>query len=315
MGEACRRIAAARLVKRFPSLLARVASGALHLTNLELLKEHFTAANVEELALAASHKTKREVQLLVARLAPKPDVPAAIAQLPPPAVVLPFVTPAATAPPVPPRIAPLSEDRYEVRFTAGTALRDKIERAKDLLRHRHPTGDLEAVMNRAFDALVTQLEKERTGASKRTQRKPRPTHTDHLPRAVRRAVFERDGERCSFVGAEGHRCSASGHLELDHTLSKALGGEATVANLRVRCRKHNLLHAEEVFGEAHVANKIHHRQHGSSPILETAKNGLVRMGFGVSDVRRVLRDLTTSRAPEPLPPIESLLREAITMLT
>jgi hypothetical protein len=33
-----------------------------------------------------------------------------------------------------------------------------------------------------------------------------------------------------------------------------------VSNLRVRCRAHNALHAEEVFGRAHIAAHIHFRQ-------------------------------------------------------
>ena len=310
-GEACRRIAAARLVKRFPSLLTRVESGALHLTNLELLSGLLTEVNVEQLAEAASGKTKREVQEIVARLAPRPDVPAAMTELPLPAEVLPFVTPI----PQPQRIAPLAENRYEVRFTADKVLRDKIERARDLLRHRHPNGDLAAVMQRAFDALIGQLEKERMGASKRPQRNPKPTRTDRVPRAVRREVFARDGERCTYVDAERNRCPATHHLELDHIESKARGGKATAANLRVYCRKHNRLHAEEDLGKTYVANKIDHRQQGSNPVFEATKRGLLHLGFGATETRRTLVHLAASHPSDPLPPVESLLREAITLLT
>ncbi|MDB5219174.1 MAG: hypothetical protein JWO86_7101, partial [Myxococcaceae bacterium] len=81
-GEAFRRIAAARLVKRFPSLLARIESGALHLTAVVLLREHFTETNVDELADAASGKTKRELEELLARRAPRPDVASMIRKLP-----------------------------------------------------------------------------------------------------------------------------------------------------------------------------------------------------------------------------------------
>ncbi len=82
----------------------------------------------------------------------------------------------------------------------------------------------------------------------------------HIPREVRRQVFERDGERCSYVDAEGNRCPASGFLELDHVHPKALGGTDDAANLRVRCRAHNRHYAEQVFGRQHVAARIHLRQ-------------------------------------------------------
>jgi hypothetical protein len=68
-GETCRRIAAARLVKRFPTLIPRIESGVLNLTTLHLLRDQFDESNVEALADAASRKTKREVEELVARLA------------------------------------------------------------------------------------------------------------------------------------------------------------------------------------------------------------------------------------------------------
>jgi hypothetical protein len=45
-------------------------------------------------------------------------------------------------------------------------------------------------------------------------------------------------------------------LELDHVVPVALGGASTIANLRVRCRGHNLLDAEQVFGRAHMARFV-----------------------------------------------------------
>src|SRR3954454_24919857 len=44
-GEACRRIAAARLARRFPDLLDRIEHGALTLSNVVLLRDELTEAN------------------------------------------------------------------------------------------------------------------------------------------------------------------------------------------------------------------------------------------------------------------------------
>src|SRR5688572_18199960 len=60
--ETFRRLAVARLVRRFPCLLEALASGRIHLSNLVLLRELFTEANVDELVAEASGKTKRQVQ-------------------------------------------------------------------------------------------------------------------------------------------------------------------------------------------------------------------------------------------------------------
>ena len=81
-GEAYRRIVAARLGRRFPVIHALLASGAVNLSTLELLREHLTDENHAELLDAASGKRKREVEELLAARFPKPDAPSRIRKLP-----------------------------------------------------------------------------------------------------------------------------------------------------------------------------------------------------------------------------------------
>jgi hypothetical protein len=64
--EACRRVAAARLARRFPVALGMVERGEIHLTSLLLLRDHLTEENHEELLGAAKSMTKSEVQHLIA---------------------------------------------------------------------------------------------------------------------------------------------------------------------------------------------------------------------------------------------------------
>ena len=73
--------AAARLARRFPAVLPHVESGALHLSALGELGPYLTLDNHEELLRAASGKTKRQVQALLAERFPKPDVPSTIRRL------------------------------------------------------------------------------------------------------------------------------------------------------------------------------------------------------------------------------------------
>src|SRR3954467_7033502 len=56
--EAFRRVAAARLVRRFPALLEAVGSGELHLTGLLMLGPHLTENNLVEVLARAKHRTK-----------------------------------------------------------------------------------------------------------------------------------------------------------------------------------------------------------------------------------------------------------------
>ena len=81
--EAFRRVAAARLVRRFPALLDAIAAGELHLTGLLMLGPHLTDANFVEVLARAKHRTKRELARLVRILDPLPAVPARIEPLGP----------------------------------------------------------------------------------------------------------------------------------------------------------------------------------------------------------------------------------------
>lgn len=260
-GSAFRRINAARLARRFPSLVARIASGDVNLSTLVLLRDHLDEENVEELVDAMRGKTKREVAELLAMRAPRPDVPATLRKLPA------QNKPASVSPVAERPFEALAEARYRLQLTASRELRDKLERARDLMMHSNPSGDLAVVVERAVDALLERLEKQRLGKTSRpTLAKADPTagNSGAVRRAVRRKVFERDGEQCTFVDSEGRRCAGRAFLELDHVISSALGGSDDAPNLRVRCAAHNRLHAEEVFGEAYVRRRIDVRQRKSA---------------------------------------------------
>jgi hypothetical protein len=82
--EAYLRIQAARLGRQFPLILRLFANGSLHLTAIKLLGPHLTAANHAQLLEQASSKNKREIELIVAAVAPRPDVPSRMRKLPEP---------------------------------------------------------------------------------------------------------------------------------------------------------------------------------------------------------------------------------------
>jgi hypothetical protein len=87
--------------------------------------------------------------------------------------------------------------------------------------------------------------------------RPAQAHSRYVPRAVVREVYERDGERCTFVSSDGRRCTEQGFLELHHhDTPYASGGAATAANLRTMCRTHNALLGEREFGRAFMQSKL-----------------------------------------------------------
>jgi len=277
---AYRRIVVARAARRFPVLIDSLRSGRVHLAGLRLLVPHLTAENVDDLVAQATRKSKRAIEHLLARLFPKPAVPATFRKLParqsdaapptpcvapdalgssPPAAIPirppePILAPAVSAlPPAHhPVIAPLSEDTYKVQFTATRTLHDKFRRAQDLLRHRIPDGDPVAVWEKALDALLERVEKERFALVQN----PRPPKAQdpnrpaprNIPAWIRRAVFKRDEGRCTFVDARGHRCPETGFLEFDHVKGFARDPSHRVEDIRLRCRAHNHHAADQMYG-------------------------------------------------------------------
>jgi 5-methylcytosine-specific restriction endonuclease McrA len=287
-GAAYKRIHAARAARTFPVIFELVASGAIHLSGITVIAPHLTAENHHGLLERASRKTKRQIEELVAAIAPKPDVPPQIRKLPGSAAPSLFThaplapKPAATTVPAPkhdaprpePRavVAPLSEERFKVQFTASRGLRDKIATAKALLGHVVPDGDLEQVFDRAVDALLEKLAKRKHAATDKPRTKDasaplaaQPKRTRALPASVERAVMARDNGQCTFVSASGRRCTEREKLEFHHEHAFAMGGAHDAANVRLLCRAHNSHLADRDFGADFMRAKK--RKHAPQPVV------------------------------------------------
>jgi 5-methylcytosine-specific restriction endonuclease McrA len=77
--------------------------------------------------------------------------------------------------------------------------------------------------------------------------------TRHIPAAVRRAVYERDGGRCRYVDAQGRRCTAREGLEFHHRHPFGFGGEHSVEGISLQCQAHNGYLAEVDYGRKAMA--------------------------------------------------------------
>ena len=80
--EAYLRIPVARASREHPMVLEMLADGRLHLSAVGRLAPHLTEANREAVLGRAVHRSKREIEELVAGLAPRADVSASIRRLP-----------------------------------------------------------------------------------------------------------------------------------------------------------------------------------------------------------------------------------------
>jgi hypothetical protein len=218
-----------------------------------------------------------------------------------------------------PSIKPLSAKRYAITFTANAELKRKLELATDLLRHAVPSGDIATIVSRALDLLLEETVRRRSAKTTRpragapasspsaqvpaiesTTLEPSgaavvsaandavppepPGESRHIPSAIRRAVLERDGLRCTWQGPDGVRCQSRAWLEHDHAHPRGQGGPHDTTNIRIYCRPHNQLSAEQTYGKAAIARCIacqRERRHGGArpfpspaspePVLPTAE--------------------------------------------
>jgi len=272
---ACNRIEAARVCRRFPVILDLLASGEVTLTSMRLLGRHLTPENHQAILARAGGRSRQQIEALVAELAPRPDVPSLVRKLPTltamsPSLVAPAPattgvssepapamapSPAALAPKPRPIVRATAPERYRVQCTIGAEAHEQLRRLQALLRREIPDGDPGAIVERALALLLEKVEKTKLGAAAR----PRPSRSIRLgtdksapsrnvPRAVKRATWRRDAGQCAFVAPTGRRCSERTFLEFHHVQPYAKQGPATVANISLRCRRHNQYEAELIFG-------------------------------------------------------------------
>lgn len=263
------RIGAARAAKQFPLILDLLADGSVNVTTVTLLAPRLTVENHRALLREVTHRTKDEVKEIVRRLDPQPDaktiirklsapvpVPVAVVNQPPGAPPAggqpPVATPAAAAlvlrsPNPGPSVEPLAPGRYRLQITMGKETHEALRRLQDLPA-RETSGDAAIIIDRALRLLLTEVEKKKLGLTSKSKRcRPPKESSRRIPAAVRRVVWRRDEKRCAFVGSEG-RCQERKYLEWHHVVPRGHQGPATVDNISLRCRAHNLYEGELVFG-------------------------------------------------------------------
>ena len=274
--EAYLRIFVARASRQHPMLLTMLRDGRLHLSGIVRLVPALTRANREALLKRATHKSKRQIEEMVAELRPQPDAPAAIRKLPdrrsraqptPSLQLCPGRVSTASAasrpdeeraPVRPPAAQPavveaLAPGRHRVNFTASTELRDKLERLKALMRSSVPDGDLAKVIDAAVTEKLERIEAKRFGKTKAPRKELADTDTTpksrYIPEAVRRVVHERDGGRCSYRDQQGRRCSKRHDLEFHHRKPFGRGAPHSPKVVTLHCKVHNALMAEHDYGK------------------------------------------------------------------
>ncbi len=193
---------------------------------------------------------------------------------------------AETSSPPPGRV--IIEQRLKLGFSVSPEFMKKYDTIKSLLSSKYPEGmDFETIFDILMNEYLERHDPERKLARRRkramardaTRRKPEvrsprnakskknlhpsrskrgsskkrsDTRSRNIPPDIRDRVYARDKGRCSFMGANGRRCHSTWDLEIDHIVPYARGGDNSLGNLRLLCRKHNMHQAERTYGREHM---------------------------------------------------------------
>ncbi|GAF87455.1 unnamed protein product, partial [marine sediment metagenome] len=204
------------------------------------LAKHLTDENHRGLLARARHKSSREIDLLVAELAPRPDVPSRIRALPRPAGSVVCSEPEAEskpadacssqgpeqdmascspgAPNVPTQNAPtarrphgqvlaLAPRRFKLEVTVDQQTHDKLRMLQDLLGHQLPSADPAIIVCRAIDRLLDDTLKKKAAITDQARRRDRRSEQctdrrgDRRTRAIPAAIRREVWQR------DGGRCT------------------------------------------------------------------------------------------------------------
>ncbi len=295
-GSVALRLQVANVSRRFPQLLVALAENRVSLTVAGLLATHLEEGNVERLLSDCAGMTKRAAEEYLVRLRPKPVFTPSIRRQPSSAAkdessrpecepaALPSGEPVLPAPeqemPRPttpqritaPLLAPATPDSFNFRFAADRGFKEKFERLAEVLGVENPLTHMATVLEQALDAALDQkdpkrkrqrrLEKARRRNTAEGKSRPdeiseeAPAESRYISSEVQERLHERADYQCEYRAADGTRCTARAGLEIEHERPFAIFRSHDERFLKVLCRRHNRLRAEQVYGAEFVQAKI-----------------------------------------------------------
>ena len=151
----------------------------------------------------------------------------------------------------PEKVRPINAESTELRVTLSAETLAELQKIRDLIAHSHPGASYAEVIAYLAKLGVKKLDPAAAATTRVTKSISPVKETDDVPAATRRFVWRRDGGRCGYACPQtGRVCGATALLQIDHIVPRALGGSHEPENLRLRCRRHNLFAAIDIFGAA-----------------------------------------------------------------
>jgi hypothetical protein len=246
-GSAWRRVRAMRALQELPEFETRLEAGELTIANVSQVQSFCeqqgkTAAEKREILEQVSGLSKRETEQVLAAIAPLPERSD--------------------------KVRRINATQMELRVTLGNETLAELEKIRDLMAHAHPGASYAEVVSylaklglKKLDPAAEKRARKvlspggKQTASSKAEAGPTPGRvTDAIPAPIRRAVWRRDGGKCTYrCEATGRVCGTTRLVQADHIIPRAKGGTHELGNLRLRCRRHNLLAAIAEFGTAKMS--------------------------------------------------------------
>ncbi len=112
-----------------------------------------------------------------------------------------------------------------------------------------PAEPLSAETDSASTTKKSSAEEQKPDAQKKQSAASKSSNPRYIPAALKREIWRRDHEQCTYQSPDRRRGESRFELEADHTQRLALGGETKLENLRLLCRAHNTHQAIEKLGQ------------------------------------------------------------------
>jgi hypothetical protein len=150
--QAYRRINAMKLLRELPEVEEQINAGDLSLTHIDIAQKHFRT----EKKFNSESLSRDEKLNVLKQIAKKPVREAERITL---------AMSSAPAELKPDRIRTVSEEQIELKFTAKKSTKDKIEKLKGLLAHKHPNISLGELIEKLCDLGLEQWDPSRKPAA------------------------------------------------------------------------------------------------------------------------------------------------------
>ena len=243
--SALRRIDAAKLLRKVPDVAERLKAGTLNLSQAVLLQKCLES-EAKKGELVSEIKTQEILEKLESCngfesrqvLAKEFDLPLKVQEI----------------------VRPQKDESVRLEITFTKEQFHELKKAKSLLSHIAHTGslaDIISVLARKFNQSKlgkpeicaqnkNSIKSQSEAATEFKKTIPTNKKRPHISEHLKRKLYSEAKGCCQYESPNGNRCGSQFQLQIDHVIPVRWAGTSLPENLRLLCRTHNLLAAEQM---------------------------------------------------------------------